>query len=104
MIAPDVSEIVCYPGAEGSGRGTIYGFALETFLLALNSALALVALIGIVLSYRCWRVLRSSRDDTPAQRATWMALAGILVSSLFFIAIVVGFIPLYFLESCTTSP
>jgi hypothetical protein len=104
IIAPDVAEILCYPGAEHSGRALVYGVALESFLFALTAVVALVGLAGIVVSWRCLRALKSNPDGTPAHRATWMALAGVLVSSLFTIAIVVGFIPLFFLNACTTSP
>jgi hypothetical protein len=104
IVAPDLAEILCYAGAAGSGRGVVYGMSLESFLLILTAVLAGVAVAGLVVSVRCRRELRARQDRTPARRATWMALAGILVSALFLIAIVVGFIPLYFLESCTTSP
>jgi hypothetical protein len=103
IVAPDLAEILCYPGAAESGQGNVYGLTLETFLLVFNAALTAVAAAGIVASLRCRRALRSHRDHTPAQRATWMALAGLLVSTLFLIAIAVGFIPLFFLESCTGS-
>jgi hypothetical protein len=103
IIAPDIAEILCYPGAETSGRGEIYGFALESFLLALTLVLLLVALAGLLVALGCLRGLRATDDSTPARRATWMAGAGILVSALFAIAIAVGFIPLIFLGSCTTS-
>lgn len=104
FIAPDVAEIVCLSGAEGTGRGEIYGFALETFLLALTAAFTLVGLLAVVGSIRCLRLLGRAGDDTPGRRATWMAYAGILVSTLFLLSIAVGFIPLFFLESCVTSP
>jgi hypothetical protein len=104
LVAPDLAEILCYRGAAGSGHSRVYGLPLESVLFALNVALTAVAVAGVIVSFACWRRVRGAHDPTPAQRATWMALAGILVSALFLIAIVIGFIPLYFLESCTTSP
>lgn len=104
FIAPDVAEIVCLPGAEGTGRGEIYGFALETFLLALTAAFTVVGIVALAGSARCLRRLRRAGDDTSGRRATWMAYAGILVSALFLLSIIVGFIPLFFLESCVTAP
>jgi hypothetical protein len=104
VIAPDIAEIVCLPGAEGSGRGEVYGLALETFLLLMTGALTGIGVAALAASLRCLRTLKRAGDDTPARRATWMALAGVLVSALFLLSIAVGYIPLFFLESCVTSP
>jgi hypothetical protein len=104
FIAPDVAEIVCLPGAEGTGRGQIYGFALETFVLALIAISTVVGVAGVAASLRCLRALRRAGDDTAGRRATWMAYAGVLVSALFLLSSAVGFIPLFFLESCVTAP
>jgi hypothetical protein len=104
FIAPDVAEIICLSGAEGTGRGQIYGFALETFVLALTAASTVVGVAGVAASLRCLRAIRQAGDDTPGRRASWMAYAGVLVSALFLLSSAVGFIPLFFLESCVTSP
>jgi hypothetical protein len=104
VIAPDVAEIVCLPGAEGTGRGEVYGLTLEAFLAILTAAFTVVGLAALAGSIRCLRVLRRAGDDTPGRRATWMAYAGVLVSALFLLSIVVGFIPLFFVESCVTAP
>lgn len=103
IVAPDLVEVLCYPGAAESGRGQVWGIGIEVFLVVLTSLLTLVALIATAVSLLCWRRLRASRDETQGQRATWMAGAGILVSALFLLAIVVGFIPMLFLESCMTA-
>jgi hypothetical protein len=100
LIAPDIAEITCYDGARGSGRGRVWGIELETFLFALVILLTVVALAGGVVSLLCWLRLRRQDDSTPARRASWMALAGVLVSALFAISTVIGLIPLAFLESC----
>jgi hypothetical protein len=103
IIAPDLAEILCYPGAAGSGRGNVWGIGLEVFLVGVTAVATAVAALGVAVSVACWRRLLASDDATPARRATWMALSGILVSALFLIAIMVGFIPMVFLESCTPS-
>jgi hypothetical protein len=104
IVAPDLAEVLCYSGAEGSGRGQAYGVDIQVFIVALTALLTLVCLTGLVVSLRCSRVLRTSEDSTTAGRATWMARAGILVSALFTLATVIGFIPVFLLESCTTAP
>ena len=103
VIAPDLAEILCYPGATASGRGDVFGISVDTFLIGVNSLMTLIALSGLVASWLCWS--RHRREDaTPARRAAWMALAGVLVSSLFLVAIVVGYIPLFMLEPCAVAP
>lgn len=104
IVAPDVAEVLCYSGAEGSGRGQVYGLDIQVFIVALTALLTLVCLAGLVVSLRCSRALRASEDSTTGGRATWMARAGILVSTLFALATAIGFIPVFLLESCTTTP
>jgi hypothetical protein len=104
IVAPDLAEVLCYPGAERSGQGQIYGLDIEVFIVALTAVLTSVCLAGVLVSLRCLRVLRAANDSTTARRATWMARAGVLVSTLFALATVVGFIPAFLLESCTTAP
>jgi hypothetical protein len=104
LLAPDLAEVLCYPGAEGSGRGEIYGIDIQTFIVMLTALLTLVCLAGLLVSLRCWRLQRAIGDSTTAGRAQWMAQAGILVSALFALATVVGFIPVVFLDTCTTAP
>ncbi|MFN2490187.1 MAG: hypothetical protein ABR529_10705 [Actinomycetota bacterium] len=103
VIAPDLSEILCYPGAEGSGLGRIYGIEIETVLVALTAGLALVAFAAVLVSLSCWRKLHRTRDATTGRRATWMAGAGIFVSALFLLGILIGFLPMVFLGSCESS-
>jgi hypothetical protein len=104
LLAPDLAEVLCYEAAAGSGRGEIYGLGMEPFLVVLTGLMAVVALLGVIVSLSCRRKLRRTSDPAAGGRAGWMALAGILVSVLFFVAIVVGFFPMIFLESCVVSP
>lgn len=100
VIAPDLNEILCYPGAARSGRAEIYGLGIELFLVVLTAVLTVVGVVGGIAAYFCWRRLRASNDTTPASRASWMAFAGMLVSVLFVLALVVGFLPMVFLGPC----
>lgn len=102
VVAGDVAELVCLPGAAGSGRGSVYGLDIEVFVVLLTAALALVALASGAASYSCWRRLRASPAYTTGSRAQWMARAGILVSALFLLSIVIGFLPVVFLRDCMT--
>jgi hypothetical protein len=104
ILAPDLAEVLCYPGARGSGRAQVYGMDIQVFIVALTAALTLVCLAGLVVSLRCSRALRTADDAAPGGRARWMARAGVLVSALFGLATVIGFIPVFVLEACATAP
>jgi hypothetical protein len=104
MIAPDVAEIICYPGATRSGAGEVWGWQLETALILLSAAMLLVALSALVVSLGCLRTYRRAVDQTPGSRARWMAYAGVIVSSLFVIGILLGSIPPLMLQACRVTP
>ncbi len=104
LVAPDLAEVLCYPGAARSGRALVYGINIQVFIVMLTAVLTLVCLAGLLVSLRCWKLQREGGDATTAGRALWMAQAGILVSALFALATVVGFIPVVFLDACTTAP
>ena len=99
IFAPDLAEILCYTGARQSGQGEVYGLPLRPVLTVFSAALALIAVAGIVVSFSCWRRTKG-RDATPGQRARWMALSGIFVSTLFLLAMVINFFPLGMLGAC----
>lgn len=103
FVAPDLNEVLCLPGASASGRGTVFGMDVEVFLVGVSATAALVALLGFASAYSCLRRLRRAGDGTPGTRASWMAAAGVFVSLLFLLGIVVGFIPMIFLEACEVS-
>lgn len=102
-VAPDLTELLCLPGSTASGRGEVYGLSIEVFILALSAGLTLVAVLGGLAAASCRRKILDAPDPTPGGRAGWMARAGVMVSSLFTLAIVVGFIPAALLESCGAS-
>lgn len=104
IIAPDLVEILCYPGAAETGLGLLYGLPVEIFLVVLTAAMALIGIAGLLVSLSCARRLRRQGDSSIGGRARWMALAGIFVSGLFTIAIVIGFFPMLFLSACEVAP
>ena len=73
-------------------------------VIAVVSALAAaVTAVALVVSYRCWKRLRG-QDPTPGERASWLAVAGMMGSGLFLIMIVASFLPLAFFSQCIPSP
>ena len=61
-------------------------------------ALAVTVAAGAV-SYHCWKRLRD-QDPTPGRRASWLAVAGMMSSGLFFLLIAGSYLPLVFLPPC----
>ena len=73
-------------------------------VVAAVSALAgAVAAVGLVVSYRCWKRLRG-QDPTPGERASWLAVAGMMSNGLFLLMILGSFLPLAFFSRCIPSP
>ena len=73
-------------------------------VVAVVSALAAaVTAVGLVVSYRCWKRLRG-QDPTPGERASWLAVAGMMSNGLFLVMILGSFVPLAFFSRCIPSP
>jgi hypothetical protein len=99
LIGYSVEEIVC---AESSHSEQFLGISVETVILGLHVALTALTFFGVLASFRCWR--RTTREDPSiGGRAAWMALAGMMVSGLFLIVVVSGFLPSLFLDVCDPS-
>ena len=73
-------------------------------VVALVSALAAaVTAVALVVSYRCWKRLRG-QDPTPGERASWLAIVGMMSNGLFLLMILGSFVPLAFFSRCIPSP
>ena len=73
-------------------------------VVAVVSALAAaVTAVGLVVSYRCWKRLRG-QDPTPGERASWLAVAGMMSNGLFLLMILGSFLPLAFFSRCIPLP
>ena len=93
--------IACSPAARPPG--IVLGFDVNAFNAIVNAVLlALTALSGVG-AFLELRRIRSRRDETPAQRATWLATAGVMTSALFTLLIAVSFIPLGLIPGCETA-
>ena len=85
-------------GCEAGGFG-----GLNLVLLGISLVAAAVAVWALVVAARAHRTMRlEPLDDVPTERASFMALSGVLSSSLFLLVIVLGgFAPHLFLEVCS---
>ena len=99
LIGGELPEFGCAPGA---GPQEVYGVGIEAIIRAATGVLAAITVAGGVVSYVCWRRTRaeaSSRHD----RAAWMALAGVMTNVVFFVVILLGFVPTLYLSGCGRS-
>ena len=56
-------------------------------------------MLAFVLAFGCYRKLRAG-DSTDANRARWMAIAGMFDSVLFLMLILAKFLPVLFIHGC----
>jgi amino acid permease len=100
LIGYSAEEIAC---SSGSQTDELAGIGIETLIIAVNAALTAITFIALVVSFRRYQHDRRG-DPTTGARATWMGLAGVMVSALFLVVLVSGFAPMLFLTTCTPTP
>jgi hypothetical protein len=93
-------SVACTPGARFSGM--LFNVSVGTAVQIVNGVAAALTLLAIFISYRCYRHLQVS-DRTVANRARWMAMAGLFNGALFFLITVMKFAVPAFLSSCVHS-
>jgi hypothetical protein len=100
LIGYNAEEIAC---SSGSQTEELAGVGIETLIIAVQIALTAITLAALIVSFRYLRSY-GRRDPTTGARATWMALAGVMVSVLFLVVLVSGFAPMWFLTTCAPTP
>lgn len=91
----------CAPST--TARGEVLGLQVPTAAVIVSGALTAVALAAGIVSFVCFRRIRSDGDEVTT-RARWMALAGIMNSVLYLIVILASFGPPLLLDVCQVSP
>jgi hypothetical protein len=92
--------IACSPAARPVG--VVLGVEVNAFNAIVNVVLLALTVVSGVGAFVELRRIRSRPDDTPAERATWLATAGVMTSALFTLLIAVSFIPLGLIRGCET--
>lgn len=92
-----LEDTACSPA---STSDAILGIEIEPLYSAITGALAIVTLIAGAIAFRCRRRLEEAGDTVAAQRARWMARAGIIVSAFFFVIIGLAFASFAVLSAC----
>jgi hypothetical protein len=100
LIGYNAEEIAC---SAGSQTEKLTGIGVETLITAAHIVLTAITLAALIVSLRYLRSYGRA-DSTTGARATWMALAGVMVSVLFLVVLVSGFAPMWFLTTCSPTP
>jgi hypothetical protein len=97
----------CSTGVSGWESFSLFGTSgWRVVLLAVTAVLAALVLGADVVAFRAWRATRIGIEVTgdvggAAGRSGWMALAGVLISTLFLGGIVLAGLPIFWLGGCT---
>jgi hypothetical protein len=95
-----LEDTACSPA---SSSPTILGIEIEPLYLVMTAILAAVTAAAGLIAHRCKGRIADTGTVT-AERARWMAWAGVLVSALFFVIIGLAFASIPILSSCEFSP
>jgi hypothetical protein len=91
----------CYPDAEPITMPVVPG--LMPLVLGTGAAALAVALLAGGVAWRSWRATQGEHEallEVGAGRVRFMALAGILLSAVFVLGIVMNTVPLLLLRPC----
>jgi len=89
--------VACAPGSRTSGR--FFNTSIDVVIQLVNVVATVLAVLALALAYGCYRKLRGA-DSTDANRARWMAIAGMFDGALFLMLILAKFLPVLFLHGC----
>ncbi|MFN2525496.1 MAG: hypothetical protein ABR505_04440 [Actinomycetota bacterium] len=92
----------CSPAATASGE--IAGFSVTTVAVGVSVLLTAVALAAAAVSLGCLRRTSGAQGGHVGDRARWMAIAGVMNSVLYTVALLVSFAPPVLLDVCRSSP
>ena len=92
----------CSPAT--STPGDILGLDVRAVALGISLATVVVAVAAGLVSLRCLRRIEPDATDRVHQRARWMAIAGIMNSTLYGLAIVTSMFAPLILRVCETTP
>lgn len=81
----------------------------QALMIGGSGLLAAVTVSAGLVSWSLWRRMKQSARDNILQqmegsRVSFMVFAGLLFSGLFLLAIILGTIPLFFIDPCSPTP
>jgi hypothetical protein len=90
--------IACSPG--NRTFGSILGLHVNAFAAVVNGTLLALTVLSGLAAYAELRARRDGTDETPGQRATELARAGVITSILFVVLIAASFVPIVLVGGC----
>ena len=100
LLGYGVEEIACSPASQSE---RLLGVSTESWIVVAHIVLTAVTVVALLVAFVCWR-RTADGDRSPGNRARWLATAGIMVSALFLVVILSGFMPSIFLDTCEYTP
>ncbi|HYZ91049.1 MAG TPA: hypothetical protein VFA34_01495 [Actinomycetota bacterium] len=91
--------LTCAPAS--STPGSLWGIGIERWVVAITTALLVVAIASLLVSLSCYR--RLTDDTTVGGRARWMAIAGVINSAIFIVPITMSYASPLILSACRSS-
>jgi hypothetical protein len=106
LLSEILISAACSHGIDGFRNfvvGPVAGW--QIVLLIETAVFALIVLAADVLAFRSWRLSRVEAGSTGAiggvaGRSAWMALAGMLLSTMFLLGIIAAGVTLFWLSGC----
>ena len=107
IVSEFLVAFACSSGPGGFSSFTILGVTgWRVILLLVTGFFALLVLAADVIAFRAWRETRIGTRVSGAVggapgRSGWMALAGVLMSTMFLIGVLLAGVPIFWLSGCT---
>lgn len=107
LLSEVLISVACSGGPEGFRRALVGGVMVWQAALLLVALLFSLIVVGVdAVAFAAWRKTRAGIAETgerggAAGRSGWMSLAGILLSTLFLVALLFAGLPLFWLSGCS---
>jgi hypothetical protein len=95
LIGYNLEDFLCAPASDSQA---FLGMSIGAALTVIHALLVALSLAGGLVALRGWR--KENDNGSIGGRAKWMSLAGILVTVMFLIPVVLGFAPAAYLNVC----
>jgi hypothetical protein len=96
-----MGEILACSPANAADAGSILGLPVEVVAGVVNGVLLFATVGSGVLAFLRLRAIRAGGDSSPADRATWLAVAGVMTSVLFSIVIAMSYVVVALVRGCS---
>lgn len=92
-----LEETACSPASRSTA---ILGIEIVPLFSVMTAVLALTTAAAGITAFRCRGRIEDASATVTSERSAWMALAGVAVSALFFVIIILAFAAFAILSPC----